>query len=955
MEKITKFSTYILFFLFLLFTPVTVKAETETVRVGYFDYEGFLELESNGNYYGYGYEYLDEISSYTGWKYEFIYGTWEECLERLADGKIDLLCTAQYSEEREKLYDYCKYEVGTEYAMLMVTEENDSVFYNDYASFDGLKVGFMEKSYQNDLFEQYAREHCFSYEPVWFASSGEMSAAMEKGEIDALVTGSLQKTYHEKAVAKFSPQPFYFITTKGNTELIKNLDQAMEEIQTSVVDYNQKLYSKYYGETSFTRLAFTREEADYIRRNPVLKVAYNYDMHPVEYEEEENGEFCGINAGILNLISERSGIRFEGVPYRRESEALQMLLDHEVDLICSYPETYMQDKREYGLVFTKPYFSVPFTLSVVNGMSPDEVRTIAVPENNQLVIRYTQELYPDKKVVAFQNTEACLNAVYRENADAVFENVYVLDQYDHNKRYTFMEPVESERKTIPVCMVLRDDQDPALRSLLNKLITRLETGQVNDVVIQNTMEGPSLKLNTVWKRFLFPVVGTAFFIIFLIVLRSKRQIEKYAFVDPLTGHDNRTRFLLSAERLLKNRGYQGHTVVSLDIDKFKLINDMHGYETGNRILKEISNRLGQELGNGELFCRESGDHFLLLLRDGEENPIARRLPALIRSLSGLPASRKEEFWFTISCGAYCFQQGDDDIHRAIGWASLAREKSKKHRSDWITFYDDSMRKEATREREIENQMESALAGGEFEVYYQPKLRLVDEVTVGAEALVRWKKKSGEMIFPDVFIPVFESNGFIIQLDLYVFEQVCRQLRRWIDGGIEPCPISVNLSRMHLSNREFYRQYLEIMNRYDILPKYIEIELTESIIFENRSQIVTLLNQFKLAGLMVSIDDFGSGYSSLNIMKDLQFDYLKLDKEFFNTAADTKRGKNVIRSMIYMADQLNMDVVAEGVETREQVEFLKSIHCGLVQGYYYSRPVPVDQFQEFLLQSREKEV
>jgi len=244
-------------------------------------------------------------------------------------------------------------------------------------------------------------------------------------------------------------------------------------------------------------------------------------------------------------------------------------------------------------------------------------------------------------------------------------------------------------------------------------------------------------------------------------------------------------------------------------------------------------------------------------------------------------------------------------------------------------------------------MNQALENGDFKVFLQPKYDFKTEKAVGAEALVRWQHPKKGMIKPDSFIPIFEKNGFVTKIDLFVFEEICKMQKAWAAEGREPMIISINQSRLHLRNPAYVATLKSIIERYDVNPGMIELELTESAFFCNMNIVFDVTRRLHKIGFRLSIDDFGSGYSSLNILKDIFIDVIKLDREFLKESSDATRGIKVIKSIIAMAIDLGIETVAEGVETREQVELLREMGCNLAQGFYYAKPMAIPQFVKLL--------
>ena len=247
-------------------------------------------------------------------------------------------------------------------------------------------------------------------------------------------------------------------------------------------------------------------------------------------------------------------------------------------------------------------------------------------------------------------------------------------------------------------------------------------------------------------------------------------------------------------------------------------------------------------------------------------------------------------------------------------------------------------------------MDQAYSNNNFVVNYQPKYRIADNACVGAEALIRWNHNEYGLIPPNRFIPYFEKNGFIQKIDLFVFESVCKFLATWNKNNKKPITISCNLSRLHLQNPELPKTLLEIANRYEINPSSIELELTESLMHKDPQKLIDTMNALKKEGFKISIDDFGSGYSSLNLLKDIPADTLKIDKEFLSKSSDGSNGTIILSSVMTMAKELNMSTIAEGVETLDEVNILKRIGCEMVQGFYFARPMTHDNFYEILNQN-----
>ncbi len=285
------------------------------------------------------------------------------------------------------------------------------------------------------------------------------------------------------------------------------------------------------------------------------------------------------------------------------------------------------------------------------------------------------------------------------------------------------------------------------------------------------------------------------------------------------------------------------------------------------------------------------------------------------------------------------------INVLCDWANLAMKTIKGNYLNTYAFYDGKLRERILEEKKIENQMHDALLQGQFTLYLQPKVHIPTSRIIGSEGLVRWIHPVEGIMPPDRFIPLFEKNGFIIRLDEYIWEQACITLRRWIDHGLTPTPISVNMSRMHIHDPRLREKLVDLVKRYGLPPHLLELELTESAFLENESGLFESMKDLQRYGFQFSMDDFGSGYSSLNMLKSMPVDFIKIDRGFLNEVVATDRGKTVIRFSISLAKEMNIRVIAEGVENEEQAAFLLEAGCSYAQGYFYSRPLPVQAFED----------
>ncbi len=425
---------------------------------------------------------------------------------------------------------------------------------------------------------------------------------------------------------------------------------------------------------------------------------------------------------------------------------------------------------------------------------------------------------------------------------------------------------------------------------------------------------------------------------------NNKRVTKVAYYDPLTELSNVAKLKLDVTTALQSKNRTDYTILIFDIENFKAINQMFGYEVGDRVLKTIKS-FSDSLGEPSLIsARIASDKFAMFAH----REFLGNLDSIIETVSIHFDERVPElidYAATFKIGRYEIEPGETDFDDIMAKVNMAHARAKISKGEIICDYDDTFKKKVIYEAEIMNKMSTALDNEEFKVYLQPKFNSNNSTLVGAEALVRWIEPDGKMIFPNDFIPLFERNGFIVELDKYVLEIVCKTIRRWIDSGMGQLTVSVNCSRLNLQNPFYVDGLIAIADKYAVPHSCIEIELTESATIDSESAIESLFIALRKNGFKISIDDFGAGYSSLGMLKNLHVDTLKMDRSFFVGGKNARRDDLLIDSIVKMSHNLGMYVVAEGIETQEQVDLLKTMNCDAIQGYVFSKPMPISEFEE----------
>ena len=425
-------------------------------------------------------------------------------------------------------------------------------------------------------------------------------------------------------------------------------------------------------------------------------------------------------------------------------------------------------------------------------------------------------------------------------------------------------------------------------------------------------------------------------------------VQKAAETDFMTGLPNAAGFRTYINKMRALGVLTSYNAIYLNLKSFELVNKKYGKQEADQIIVRFAERLSSCLDDDEFVGRVSGDAFIVMVHKEKTDAILK----LTAGVNILALNNGQEEMTLLQAVAGCLDIDNDetDSEGILGRCSTALNVARYDKHVPYLFSTPEMHSKAIQQKHILSVFSDALAKGEFRPFYQPKVNTKTKTLAGAEALVRWIR-NGETIAPGVFIPVLETGNSICVLDFYIFEQVCRDIRMWIDKGIEPVRISTNFSRRNLSDPVFSDKIRQILSTYSIPKEYIEVEVTETISEEETDRLSRFIDDMRGSGIAMAIDDFGTGYSSLNLLRDFSADVLKLDKSFIDGHTGTKRDSVVVSNVAKMANELDMSVITEGVENWEQVEFLKSVNINMVQGFLFDKPLPKDAFEQRLMHKR----
>lgn len=940
---------YLILFICSVIYIEPVYGSDKTIKIGYLPHYGTILDLKDKNKIGYGYDYFKEISKYTGWEYEYIPYTWEEGLDSLEKGEIDIFGPIQKTPEREELFDFTEANFGYESGVLYAHKDSP-FYYEDFEAFNGMKVGIQNNNFYQKEMELYCKRHNFEVDFVE-TDGHDIEQELREGKYDLFVGGDLYDIPHTKIVGEITNRPFYYATTKGNDQLIQALKEVLKEIRLNNMGFQQHLYYKYYGNKLISMPTFSREELEIIKQHPTLLVEIESYAAPLQYIDAKTGEGKGIVIDILDEIGNVIGIEFEYIASTHEEGVCAGL----ADLYAGY------HKERYGvpMYLTNRFLSAPMVYigPSIADLSGDI--TLAIAQLDNIDIDELARRYPDVTIKEYHTILDVSKALYKGETDLAATSLYTFDELirrGNDKKYVAY-PMGLE---LDINLGVSKNLPQELVTIINKGIKYLSEDKIESIIFSNTIQHVNeVSIELMIEEHFVEIVGgiilillciLCLIIIIVCILYSKKKaLQKLAYEDQVTTLTTPMKFKLDIEKTLKHAKSGEYTILSLDIDNFNYINNWIGYDQGNEVLRILGEHFKKMAKDKALLARESSDVFLFFTPTEyiKKNLSMKRYSEGI--VQHIPSLKQLDYRLTFNLGIYEIYDVKKDISYMIDCAHIARRNAKGQYGDSVATYTMELNQEIKRQRRIVLEMEHALNHHEFKVVLQPKFNLLTGKVQGAEALVRWKKDESQMIYPNDFIPLFEKNGFIYRLDLYMFEEICRLIKEWQGMGIYPLPkVSVNISKVTLLSNNLGDLLMDKIKTWEISSESIELELTESAFSENMEQTIQVIDELKQLGFTVSLDDFGSGYSSLNMLKRITLDTIKIDKQFLSNPVLTDKEVDIVRTIVDIAKVLKIQTVIEGVETKEQAEILRDIGCDLAQGYYFAKPLSKEDFERFML-------
>ena len=692
----------------------------------------------------------------------------------------------------------------------------------------------------------------------------------------------------------------------------------------------------------------------------VLTVGVPVDRCPMFYIDKDSGEIVGIGVDLMKSAAKEAGMKisFEEISEQNLKEALD---NTDYDLVMPFGSAIESASGKPSVV-SDNLIQTPFTLVNTGKHVVSDISMLKIGMLRSLGAgaETVKELYPNMTIIMYDSMPECVGALRKGEVDALLHNSYVWS-------YVLQKPSYKDLVVQPSAMFSMDFRAGTIDTPKGReLVERLNKGIA---LVPDTKRQAIVLDYTTRKLYKYDfsdmlyayrnsiVIGTLLFAALMtaLVLRQKAYFEEQKErmrlmedIDPLTGVLSHNGFRKKVEELLANNPDTPYTISYSNIKDFKFINDSFGWKAGDELLKFWTERSLEVLTEKEAIGRYDGDHFVVLRCIGGNEQIIQDEKYVLTPVRNYFKDRGKNYLVRLCTGMYVLMPTDyQDINvdKMLDYARIAEKKVRATKRDGFEFYNPKQWDKGKRTSDIISKLPSAIESGEIQVWYQPQVNYKTGKIIGAEALCRWFSQNDGFISPGEFIPVLEEAGLIYDLDCHVWDTVCKDLKRWNEQGRNLC-VSVNLSRLDIvKDPNVADHFNTLVEFYDLSPRQLRIEITESAYVENADTIIKTTTKLREAGFEVEMDDFGSGYSSLNMLKEVVLDRIKLDLRFITGSGDQKMGRTILSYMVQMIHAIGTSLIAEGVETLEQADFLGSLGVEEMQGYYFYKPMPVDKFEE----------
>lgn len=945
---------------FMLLGGWAASAEAEedalqTLRVGYVPGTGFLEENRPGHMMGNSFEYMEFLAEYGEWQFEYVpCATWWEAGAKLESGEVDIL-PAMPGDYNSLPFAQRVDHVVARFPMELVVQDN--------LQKNALRLGTLDYNYPIPSLPAVAKAEGFTYELVEFHDAVEMEKAFSQRYIDGYVDAMLHPEKPDHVLAIFDRVSYRLMVRSDRKELLAKLNYCMDQLLLDQPNIRNRLNDK-YGRAKGFPLVLTPEEREFLKNKEKLSVAVLMRQKPYLYKDE-NGEWQGVIPAVLQQIAGDTGVQIEILEADSLEDVKRMVRRGSVDFVADVPCDFSWLK-DLGLAPTQPYMDVHYVQVWRRGNNYLSSPRVAAVRDSFHTKEFVEMSYKEEQILYCDTIEECLKAVSDGKADVTYAPRGMVPHLVESAQVYNLEAETESRFAESVSLGILREADPRLWHILNKEINHLPPGLVNNAAI-NVAKDTTYHWNPMWLLHHYPlqtslvilaIMGTALLVFWNRTRMRKRHIEAIQYMAYTNLRYRLPNLLWLENRMEEIREHMKQEparepeelmyAVVFDMNSKSSAVEVYGRDLLDRHLRSVAEKLKAKEWVSEVVAGADAGQLVAVCKAGGEGAIRNLVTEAVEEFGYLETA-EARVSMHLRAGI-CPLLKDDFLQEITDRAGTACRELQGRES--VRFYDEALKEQLALEQRIEANMEKALERGEFKAWYQPKYDIETRRIVGAEALVRWQSEEMGFMPPGKFIPIFEQNGFVMAVDFALLVQTFELQKRRLAEGKPTVPISVNQSRLHITEEGYLDKMREIVDKYRLPPGLVELEVTETMFGDfdhesHREKAAGVMGELHKLGFTLSLDDFGSGFSSFTMLDYLPLDTMKIDRSILVASDHSERMRHILGNIIELGRTIDMKVICEGIETGEQEKMLLELGCRYGQGYLNSKPLPEQEFIEFL--------
>ena len=932
---------------------IILQNNLETIKVGYLKETSFIYEDIPGHMTGYGHEYMEFLSNYAHCNFEYIeFEDWDVMVSKLQSGEIDVMPDMPGDYKKLSNVTRTDHVVGR-FPMEIITHGVKPT----------MRLGRLTFSHDTPTLSQIAADEGFSYEIVPYKSFWAMMSDFHDKKIDGYVNAMLDPHKSKDVLAVFDRQSYRLLVRSDRKDLLNRLNLAMDQMLMYQPNIRDRLNATYLNSNGFP-LTLSNMERNYLEDKGKLKTAIFLAHQPYAYRDENN-QLVGFVPELIKKISQDLNIEIEIIERKTVPEIQEMLkrgeLDFVADAVCDYSWA-----ESFNAKPTNPYLEleyIPVTRRDYPLNFEDRNTKIACVKDAYHTAHFIELNFAETQRVYVASYEDALKAVNEGLADVTFVQRNTAQTLFEDTETYLLEMRTSSLYSEPRSLGVYSNADPHLWQILNKEIGSIDPDWIREVLNKNQHIPTHFSLK--WVIYHHPfrtslvVILLAFAIGGFIIYRNRTRQRHFELVEHMAYTDLRydlpnvpwlEKTVPNVMDDLKDTEPNMQTFfVVFSIASSAAATKIQGHRLIDKQFKKMAKNLAEEKTVLLTAAGIDVDHIICFCKAENVDYIVEWVKGVIESNSYMETAAESAKIVLHTRAGITPYHHEVYVEQAVDRALIACHQSI---SGSFQIFDEDLQETLTMEHSIEGRMEQALIDGEFKAWYQPKYDIKTREIVGAEALVRWISPEMGFMPPGKFIPLFERNGFVIQVDYYLLEQTCKLQRARLDAGLEVVPISVNQSRLHMTEEGYLDKIKMIRDTFELPDGLIELEVTETIFGDfdakaGQQNAEYIIDELHKMGFSISVDDFGSGYSSFMMLGSLPMDVMKIDRSLLTGADKSPRLREILRNVINLGNSLQMRVLCEGIETKEQEELLLELGCHYGQGFLNAKPMPADDFVEFL--------